>query len=577
MIVIGARAFTEVWAIDFEFGSQPGELPEPRCVCAKEIVSGREHRRWLHDERPGPPPYPVHDPDALVICFFASAELSCHHALGWPPPVNLIDCWAEFRNLTNGRIPPKGAGLLAACSALGIDVMDAVEKSDMRDLALRGGAYSAEERVALLNYNAADVRALERVFWKLRPHLDERALLRGRYSVSVAAMEAAGIPIDTALLVRARENWEAVRAALIEEVDGDFGVYDGTRFTIARFENWVTERGLAWPRTPTGRFRLDDESFEIMVGVCPSLRPLRDLRRTLAQLRVESLAVGSDGRNRALLSPFGSLTGRNAPGGRLIFTAPSWLRGLIRPEPGMSLAYIDWQQEEFGVAAALSQDAAMMDAYSTGDPYLAFAAQAGAVPPGATKASHPAIREKFKVCSLGVLFGMWISGLALRLGVDPAEARELLDHHHRVYRRYWRWSDDAVSHARLRGEIHTTFGWRVRPSARTSDRTLRNWPIQSNGAELMRLAAIFATEMGVRLVCPVHDAFLVEAPREEIQQAKVLMVEAMNRACDVVLQGFRLRTDTETFHYPDRWPASRTSRMWRTFLAVLERVEGAAA
>jgi hypothetical protein len=64
----------------------------------------------------------------------------------------------------------------------------------------------------------------------------------------------------------------------------------------------------------------------------------------------------------------------------------------------------DWEQQEFGIAAALSGDGAMIEAYATGDPYLTFAKQAGAVPPDVTKQSHP--KERFKVCSLGVQYGM---------------------------------------------------------------------------------------------------------------------------------------------------------------------------
>jgi DNA polymerase I len=52
------------------------------------------------------------------------------------------------------------------------------------------------------------------------------------------------------------------------------------------------------------------------------------------------------------------------------------------------VAYIDWSQQEFGIAAALSGDIAMQAAYGSGDPYLDFAKQAGAVPRHATKTTQ---------------------------------------------------------------------------------------------------------------------------------------------------------------------------------------------
>ena len=90
---------------------------------------------------------------------------------------------------------------------------------------------------------------------------------------------------------------------------------------------------------------------------------------------------------------------------------------LIRPEPGYGLAYVDWSQQEFGIAAALSGDAAMQAAYLSGDPYLAFGKQAGKIPPDGTKATHGAARELFKTCALGVQYGMEAASMAERIGV----------------------------------------------------------------------------------------------------------------------------------------------------------------
>ena len=107
--------------------------------------------------------------------------------------------------------------------------------------------------------------------------------------------------------------------------------------------------------------------------------PLRELRSSLSELRLNDLAVGADGRNRTILSAFRSQTGRNQPSNTKFIFGPSvWLRGLIKPPPGHAIAHIDWRTQEFGIAAALSGDAAMQAAYQSGDIYLAFAKQAGA-------------------------------------------------------------------------------------------------------------------------------------------------------------------------------------------------------
>jgi hypothetical protein len=93
----------------------------------------------------------------------------------------------------------------------------------------------------------------------------------------------------------------------------------------------------------------------------PAIAPLRELRVSLSQLRLNDLTIGSDGRNRCLLSAFKARTGRNQPSNsQFIFGPAVWLRGLIKPEPKFALAYVDFSQQEFGIAAALSGDAAML-------------------------------------------------------------------------------------------------------------------------------------------------------------------------------------------------------------------------
>jgi hypothetical protein len=151
----------------------------------------------------------------------------------------------------------------------------------------------------------------------------------------------------------------------------------------------------------------------------PPLAPLHELRATLAQMRDWKLAVGGDGRSRCLLSPFGAKSGRNTPSGSgFVFCLASWLRSLARPGPGMALAYLDYEQQEHGIAAALSGDENMMAAYRSGDPYLAFAIQAGAAPADATKATHGRVRDQFKACVLGIQYAMGANLLARRLTIS---------------------------------------------------------------------------------------------------------------------------------------------------------------
>jgi DNA polymerase-1 len=308
-----------------------------------------------------------------------------------------------------------------------------------------------------------------------------------------------------------------------------------------------------------------------MARAYPVVAPLRELRAALSEMRLSDLAVGRDGRNRTMLSAFRARTGRNQPSNTKFIFGPSvWLRGLIKPPPGYGIAYIDWAQQEFGIAAALSDDPLMMEAYRSGDPYLAFAKQAGAAPADATKATHKSIRDQFKSTVLAVQYGMGADALAQRIGQPPIRARELLRLHHETYRVFWRWSDAAVTHAMLTGSLHTVFGWRLQVPAVSNERSLRNFPMQANGAEMLRLACCLGTERGIELCAPVHDAVLICAPLERSEADVARMQDAMREASRIVLDGFELGTDAQVVRYPNRYMDERGAVMWGRVMNLID-------
>ena len=151
------------------------------CAAGASCGSGRTSWRPVRLRR-----FPVGD-DALFVAYYASAEIGCFLALGWPVPTRILDLFTEFRARTNGLPTVSGAGLLGALVHFGLDAMGTTEKEDMRALILRGGPWSAAERAAILDYCAADVDALARLLPAMlpgiltRPHGLGHALLRGRY------------------------------------------------------------------------------------------------------------------------------------------------------------------------------------------------------------------------------------------------------------------------------------------------------------------------------------------------------------------------------------------------------------
>jgi hypothetical protein len=582
---ISRLPYREIWACDFEFIAASGEKPVPVCMVARELRSGRKLLFWQDDlQRLHRAPFDT-GPESLFVAYYASAELGCFMALGWKPPERVLDLFTEFRAMTNGLQPVHGHSLLGALAWFGLTAIGADEKKEMRDLVESGGPWSKTERRAILDYCESDVVALER----LLPAMLERfpptpgallerlghALLRGRYMGAAASMECRGIPIDTDVLGMLRYLWPDLQSDLIREVDADFGVYDGRSFSFSRFEAWLGKNGLDWPRLGSGRLATDEDTFRQMARAYPAVAPLHELRQSLGQLRASQLAVGLDGRNRAMLSAFRSKTGRNQPSNsKFIFGAPRWLRGLIRPDPGMGLAYLDFSSQEIAIAAALSGDPALIDAYLSGDPYMAFAIQAGLAPEGATKATHKDIRNRCKTVVLGVGYGMSAEAMAGRAGVSVEGARELLRRHRETYRVFWEWTDNNVNVALAGGTLQTVFGWPLHFGAagRLNDRSLLNFPMQANGAEMMRLACCVATEAGLSVCAPVHDALLLEAPLQQLEEDVEHLRAIMTEASRIVMQRLSCRVDAEMIRHPDRYRDEAGGVFWDKVMGLLERV-----
>lgn len=240
------------------------------------------------------------------------------------------------------------------------------------------------------------------------------------------------------------------------------------------------------------------------------------------------------------------------------------------------LAYIDYSQQEFLIAAALSGDQEMKAAYSTGDPYLAFAKQAGAVPLEATKSTHKAARDLFKACVLGVQYGMGPDSLALRIGKSTPHAKELLRHHKRVYKTYWDWCEHVLDTSLLFKRITTCFGWQMHifGGEKKEGRTIKNFPCQATGAEILRVACILLVENDIKIIAPIHDAILIECCEEGAAEIILKAQKLMTEASTIVLgSGNSIKTEADVIKYPDRYSDLRGVETWKKIQRIVEEIK----
>ena len=580
--------FAQVWLVDFEFIAEAGEHPDVVCLVATEWRTGQTLRLWRDElDRLDAPPYPV-DNTSLFVCFAATAELTCHLALGWPLPAKVLDLSPVFRCIMNGRAAPEGKGLLAALAYYGVSSIGAKRKEDMRARILQGWPFSREERKGILDYCASDVDALALLLPKLLPELELGIALHWSEFVAVSAtMEHRGVPIDQDVyaLLRDKNAWAFVRDAMVPEIDARYGVYvtgkDGEwHFSNERFETYLAGAGIDWPRIETGKLDMRQKTFEAMAKAWPELEDLRQLRYARNKMRRIKLAVGADGRNRTTLWPFTAKTSRTQPrASEWIFSPAVWLRSLIKPGPGRAVAYIDWSSMEFQVAAALSNSQPMLELYAGGSPYVDFAKRFDAAPPTATKKSHAETHETYKVALLGAQYRMQSETLARRLGVSTFLAHEMLGQHRGLFNQYWAWSEDWIAHALDTGVMRTPFGWTCRTGiTEFNERSIGNWPVQATSADILRVSCIMMERQGIELLGTVHDAVLIEAADDRIEADVARAREIMRRASRIVLNAdpngpYELRADATIVRCPDRYTDKRGTKTWETVLWLLAQYQ----
>jgi DNA polymerase-1 len=188
-----------------------------------------------------------------------------------------------------------------------------------------------------------------------------------------------------------------------------------------------------------GGYTFDRQRLSDFAARHPAIGLIRAARRVTDLLEEEVLSgrlVGRDGRVHPDYRQLGTHTGRQTSRWPNVLGLGRVYRPLIVPEPGRGIGEVDWSQIEVGIAAAVYGDEALIEMFNTGDVYAAMAQHffRDQLPEAdrdldsrAFEAKYQALRDRMKVCTLGIIYGLTPHGLAARLGISEAEARRLMD------------------------------------------------------------------------------------------------------------------------------------------------------
>ena len=513
-----------------------------------------------------------------VVAHFAQAELFCLWKLGLPAPDQLWDTWVAERcfllGIHHARYAAQhsedvsdearakeeaeeqiefGCSLVATCQRRGVGYPFAGDKERLQSSFLshpEGRPFSQEQ----LEYAAADATAaallyaaqVEVAVWS--GCLNHLLTVEMPWTVTNAGMVWDGVRISQPrcedLLMAGRQHLEG----LGEELHS-LGVNNVNSHPqlLAFFRN----AGLLDAFRNGAGYSFDDEhleSAEQLHPAIPRIRTLRKISRMLSDKAFTGELVGADGRLHPEHRQIGTESGRNSMRWPNIGGIGRALRPLVVPDDGCLIGEVDLSQIEVGIAAAVYGDPDLIAMFNARDVYTAMAKRhyAAELPPGSQtlpdsvfKKKHRDLRDRMKVCTLATIYNITPFGLSLRLDISVSQAEQELARFMSMFPALARALRQASECGVIRGYAYLCSGlrrWRARTGFPTSWEVnwMRNTPVQGSAGVVFKVAGNRLRRRyqhyGAKLILPMHDAFVFEAPRRHLSIVAKVTAEVMRGA-----------------------------------------------
>lgn len=466
------------------------------------------------------------------------------------PPIIDTDT-NEDEDTNNSKVP---SNLINAVYKLLGERLDSEHKDKMRDIILtKDEELILQNKESIMNYCLSDIKYLYPLYEAItkelidelpfnKVNIKKHVLSRGVYSAATAMSEQLGIPIDIdflkqvedktpIILYNERNEFNSNHFKLFTEEytpppkhfkNGKIHYYKTVPATknSNAYQEYIEQLNIKdYPKTDTGKYKATKEVLEIYRHI-PALEDLFKYKKLEDSLkwfngknaRGFHSALGNDNCVRPFYGVYGTQTSRNAAKATTFPLAMShWLRILVKPNPDEYIIGCDFSQQEIYIAAVLSEDDNLLNAYNAGDVYLAFGKQAGLIPKDGTKSTHKKERQMCKATVLGLQFGMGLDKLRHKLSFELKEeisiekTQELINAHKETYFKYWQYVYN-IRNRYKHGELLTLIdGWTLfKDNPRIT--SVSNFPIQGTAAAITRHAIVELWKKNVKVMCGLHDA-----------------------------------------------------------------------
>ena len=345
------------------------------------------------------------------------------------------------------------------------------------------------------------------------------------------------------------ERIEIIREQIIEEAGVDFNISSPKQLGEVLFDRLHLPHGK---KTKTGY----STAADVLESLAPEYTIVANVLeyRTLTKLKStygEGLVafIEPDGRIHGEFNQTVTATGRISSSQPNLQNIPirmeigRQIRKVFVPKDGCVFLDADYSQIELRVLAHMSGDEKLIDAYrSAEDIHTMTASQVFHVP---VDMVTPEMRRNAKAVNFGIIYGISSFGLSNDLSISVSEAKQYIDSYFHTYPKIKTFLDNLVQSAKDKGYSETILG-RKRPIPALSSKNFRlrsfgervamNAPIQGTAADIMKIAMIrvfnelYSRNLKSRLILQVHDELLIETYKDEVDEVKSILEEAMTKA-----------------------------------------------
>lgn len=375
----------------------------------------------------------------------------------------------------------------------------------------------------------------------------------------LARMEMNGVRVDTESLAETSrqfaERMSTIEKEIHEMAGMDFNISSPKQVGEVLFDKLkIVDKAK---KTKTGQYVTSEDVLQNLKSRHPIVEKILDYRgyKKLLSTYVDSLPQLINPKTGHIHTSYNQAvtsTGRLSSSDPNLQNIPirdengKEVRKAFIPDDGCEFFSADYSQIELRIMAHLSQDENMIEAFTQGyDIHAATAAKIYKIPIEEVTADQ---RRKAKTANFGIIYGITVFGLAERMEVSRAEAKELIDGYFATYPKVREYMDRSIQMARERGYTETMFSRRcMLPDINSHNAVVRgyaernaiNTPIQGSAADIIKIAMVRidrrmqAENMRSKMILQVHDELNFSVFPEEKERLQKMVVEEMESACQM--------------------------------------------